>query len=280
MTEKNSKSIVVNGAGGGIGKVTIKRLADAGFRIYAGASSERSRDALNDIHPNIVPMVMNVAHEESIQKAFEFVKEDLGDQKLFGLWNNAGIMEICAFEAMTSEQIQRVININLVGTMLFFNKMLPLVERGRGRVVVTGSATGLFAAPGAPTYTATKWGLEGFCDSLRVELRQVGVKVVLLQPGLIKTPMAENAKSNVEATLGRLNEQHRADYEKIITKIAEAADNASTTPETVADTAIKAFTDEKPRSRYKSGPDAFAAGIIRMLPDGPRDFLHRKIFGL
>lgn len=275
-----SKAILVSGAGGGIGKATSLQLANAGFRVFAGAISEAERAELRALHPDIEPVLLDVTQPDSITAAVAAVTDALAGSPLFGFWGNAGIMRIAAFRNLQLGDIRQVVNVNLLGNMLMIHAVLPLLERGQSRVVITGSATGMFAGPAVSVYTATKWGIEGFVDALRIELAQIGIRLSLIQPGLIKTPMAVAATPSVDALLATMTAEDKKDYEGLVRAIGNASDKASTPPEAVAAAVVDAFTSSRPKARYRVGPDAKAVAVLRHLPDGIKDFLQRKIFGL
>ena len=167
-------TIFVNGAAGGIGAAGIVGLAEQGFRVIAGTPVEAELNQLGNLHSNIAPVQLDILSGESIESAYGNVEQLLDGQPLFGLWNNAGISAICAFKNMVPQGIRKIIEINLLGTMLFLNRGITLLARNEGRVVITGSATGMLGGPAVSVYSATKWGLEGFTDALRIELGQMG----------------------------------------------------------------------------------------------------------
>jgi NAD(P)-dependent dehydrogenase (short-subunit alcohol dehydrogenase family) len=274
------RSILVSGAGGGIGKAGSLQLAKAGFTVFAGAINEAEMDELRALHQNIKPVLLDVTQQESIRMAIQFVTNALDGDKLFGYWNNAGIMRIAAFKNLPVSEILNVINVNLTGCLLMVHASMPLLERGNSRVVITGSATGMLAGPAVSVYTATKWGIEGFVDALRIELGCIGIRLSLIQPGLVKSPMSVAATPAVDALVNGMSQEDRQDYEKLVRTIANTSAKASTMPEQVATAVVEAFTSANPKVRYRVGPDSKAVGVLRHFPDSVKDFIQRKVFGL
>ena len=274
------KSILVSGAGGGIGKAGILQLANAGFTVFAGAISDTEMAELRAVHQNIRPVLLDVTQLESIQSAIKVVEQEMGGEKLFGYWNNAGIMRIAAFKNLPLSEVQKVINVNLTGCLLMVHEALPLLERNQSRVVITGSATGMLAGPAVSVYTATKWGIEGFVDALRIELGCIGIKLSLIQPGLVKSPMSVAATPAVDALVQGMSGEDRKDYEGLVRTIANTSAKATTTPEQVACAVVEAFTSASPKVRYRVGPDSKAVSVLRHFPDSIKDFIQRKVFGL
>ena len=274
------KAILISGAGGGIGNAGALQLALAGYTVFAGAMNDAEMVALRAMHANIKPMLLDVTQDASIENAIKFVSSELGSEKLFGLWSNGGIMRISAFKNLPVSEIKNVVNVNLLGAMLIIHATLPLLERNQSRVVITGSATGMLASPAASIYSATKWGLEGFVDALRIELGIIGIRLSLIEPGLVNSPMAVAATPAVDALLATMNEQDKKDYGVLVRTIADTSAKASTKPEAVARAMVEAFTSATPKVRYRVGIDSKAVGVLRHFPDGVKDFLQRKIFGL
>ena len=274
----DEKTILVSGASGGIGKAGVEILAKNGFIVYAGGLNNSEISELGRIHQNIKPIALDVTDESSISNVIECIRTEMNDRSLFGIWANAGVTYVSSFKNMNLEQIRKVVEVNLLGNMLFIHSALPFLKRNESRVVLTGSATGMFAAPAASVYSATKWALEGFCDALRIELSRSGIALSLVQPGLVKTGMTEGAKSSVEALLEGLSDQDRDDYAPLVNKISQLSVAASTPPSHVAGAVLDAFASRKPKIRYRSGIDVKATAVLRHFPDPVKDFIQRRIF--
>ena len=274
------KSVLVSGASGGIGRAAVEELIDNGFTVYAGVLNASEASELNNIHSSINAVILDVCDEQSIASAIDFVQSDLAGEPLYGVWSNAGISCVSAFKTMRTEQIRRVIEVNLLGGLLLLHAALPLLERNRSRVVITGSATGMFAAPAVSVYTATKWALEGFTDALRIELAREGISLSLIQSGLVKTGMPDGVESSVNTLIEGMSPQEKEDFEPLVSKIAHFSATVSTTPAGTAKAVLNAFTSAKPKIRYRVGHDSKAVSVLRHFPDMIKDFIQRKIFGV
>lgn len=273
-------SIVIAGGSGGIGLAGVQCLTRAGFNVYAGVLDKAEMERLNASHENVTAFVMDIRSEDSITKALEELKTRIPPDEMLGLWSNAGISCVSAFKNMSAAEIRHQVEVNLLGTMLFINTFLPLLRRENSRVVITGSATGMFAGPGVSVYSATKFALRGFADALRVELARAGMSVSLIEAGLVNSPMSVGVRASVNSRLSSMNKQDRDDFGPLVEKIADVSDNATTTPEQVAQAVLRAFLDARPRSRYRVGIDAKAVALIKHLPDFVKDSIHRLAFGL
>lgn len=276
----DEKTILVSGASGGIGKAGVEILAKNGFIVYAGVLNNSEISELERIDRNIKPIVLDVADDSSISDVTECIRTEVNDRNLFGIWANAGVTCVSSFKNMNLGQIRKVVEVNLLGNMLFIHSALPFLKRNESRVVLTGSATGMFAAPAVSVYTATKWALEGFCDALRIELSRSGIALSLVQPGLVRTGMTEGTRSSVEALLEGFSAQDREDYGPLVNKISQLSVAASTPPSDVAGAVLDAFVSRKPKIRYRPGIDAKATAVLRHFPDPVKDFIQRRIFGV
>lgn len=276
--------VLLSGASGGIGKATALALAANRWTVFAGVLNEQEADDLRHSgEERIVPVRLDVTCTDSIAAAVASVKQAMGaGATLSGLINNAGVNYNAPVHVLDVGEIRQMVNVNLLGPILLTRAILPLLEPAHGRVVFVGSATGLMASPAVSVYAATKSGLEGLGDALRVELGVAGLRVSMVIPGVVRTPMTSGAPVVLDKMLDRMNAVDLGRYEKLMRKIVtmSAADGAGVTPETVADAITHALTAQRPKSRYRVGIDCRAVGVLRHLPDSVRDFIQRKTFGI
>lgn len=281
MTERY---ILLTGAAGGIGRATAIQLSRSGYTVLGGVLNDAEAAQLTAAQiPQLVPIVMDLQHESSIDAAMQAVRERVGTSGRFvGVANNAGIDHNAPLEALSTAEIRQMIDVNFLGSLLTTRAALPLLRAGEARVVFTGSAMGLLAAPLVTTYAATKWAIEGMSDALRLELRPLGIHVAVVEPGVVRTPMTAGLPQAAERMMQRMNAADQARYRKALFKIVELSTKpgAGVPPEKVAEAICHGLTAAKPRSRYRVGADAKAAAVIRHLPDGLRDRMQRSLFGL
>jgi NAD(P)-dependent dehydrogenase (short-subunit alcohol dehydrogenase family) len=280
----SARYILLTGAAGGIGRATAERVARLGYTVLGTVINDAEAAQLRAARiPNVEPIVMNLQSEDSINAAVEAVRERIGPSgRLAGLANNAGIDHNAPLQTLSSAEIRQMIDVNLTGSLLLTRASLPLLRAAPSRIVFTGSAMGLLAAPLVTTYAATKWAIEGLSDALRIELRPLHIHVALVEPGVVRTPMTAGMPQAAQGMVQRMSPADRAIYEKPLFKIVEVSTKpgAGVPPEKVADAICHALTADKPRTRYRVGADAKAVGFIRHLPDGVRDWLQRTTFGL
>lgn len=277
--------VLMSGASSGIGKAASEALAAAGIFVFAGALNDHEAAQIRASgHKNIQPVVLDVTSTESIDAAIAHVRGAIGsDGYLYGLVNVAGVDHNAPLQFLEPREIIQMVNVNLTGSMLLTRAALPLMRHGTSRVVFISSAMGLLPTPIVQVYCGTKSGIEGFADALRIELGAVGIKVSIIEPGVIRTPMTSVAMSMFDRMIVRLDAQHRAIYEKPMRKIAESSANPPKSIATTEDTSraiMDALTSPVPARRYQVGIDCKGARIVGMLPHALQDWIQRKVLGL
>jgi len=276
--------VLVTGTEGGIGGKAVSALAARGFTIFAGALDQSKAAIGSGQHlASIIPILLDISKPASIAAAIALIDSHLGkDGRLDGLVNIAGVNYNAPLECLSEPEIRQMVEVNLLGTILLTRAALPLLRRGRGRIIFTGSATAFLPPPLISVYAATKCALEGLADSLRVELRSLGISVSMIEPGVVQTPMTSGASAVLETMLQRMSAGDRTLYEKAMRKIVamSVAKNAGVPPEAVAEVIVQALTAPRPRARYQAGADSKITALLRHLPHSARDFLQKMTFGL
>jgi NAD(P)-dependent dehydrogenase (short-subunit alcohol dehydrogenase family) len=207
----SSPRVLVTGASTGIGEATARRLAARGFEVLAGV--RRAEDAERLRSPGIEPLTLDVTDAQQIEAARELV-----GGRIDGLVNNAGIAVTAPQEFLPVDELRRQLEVNVVGQVAVTQAMLPALRAARGRVVNVSSVGGRTALPLLGAYNASKWALEALSDSLRRELRHLGVKVSVIEPGGIRTPIWEKGTADAE----RLREQMSAEGELLYAPLIQA----------------------------------------------------------
>jgi NAD(P)-dependent dehydrogenase (short-subunit alcohol dehydrogenase family) len=248
-------TVVVTGASSGIGEACALRLARGGFDVFAGARKDEDLERLDALHERITPLRLDVADESSVAAA----KAHVGDRALAGLVNNAGISVTGPLEFIPLDELRRQLEVNVIGQVGVTQAFLPGIRAAPGRIVYIGSVGGRVALPLLSPYNASKFALEGISDSLRRELRGLGVHVAIVEPGAVATriwdkgvgaadELRQEAPPEAEAVYGKLMDSVRGEAMK-------AADDAVPADE-VAQAVEHALTAPKPKTRYPVGKDA------------------------
>ena len=268
----NRGGVVISGASTGIGRACALRLDSLGFDVFAGIRKQADADALRArASERLVPVVLDVTDQQSIEAAARQVSDSVGERGLAGLVNNAGITVTGPLEFLPLEEFRRQLEVNLIGQLAVTQSFLSLLRRDRGRVVNVSSIGGRVALPFLGPYAASKFGLEGLSDSLRRELRPWGIEVSVIEPGSVATPIWEKGVAAGDALLERVPPEGRSLYGDRIAslrKVAQATADRGMPPEEVARVIEHALTADRPRTRYLVGRDAKMRGrIARFVPD-------------
>jgi NAD(P)-dependent dehydrogenase (short-subunit alcohol dehydrogenase family) len=279
-------AVLVTGASRGIGEACALRLARDGFRVYAGVRREADGQALiGQGGAAIVPLLLDVTDATQIAAAAARIDAESPDRGLQALVNNAGVAIAGPLEFVPIEELRRQLEVNFVGQLAVTQACLPLLRRARavpdadfraGRIVFMSSISGRNALPFTGAYAASKYALEAAADALRVELLPFGLRVVLIEPGMIATPIWDTSIATAERTLERAPPQLTEFYGAALAGVRRRAARGSHSapPEHVAEAVSRALTTRKPRIRYVIGRDARTRlALQKVLPARVRDRL-------
>jgi NAD(P)-dependent dehydrogenase (short-subunit alcohol dehydrogenase family) len=258
---------LVTGASSGIGRAAALALADAGFEVV-GTSRDTSR--VTD-RGGLTFVDLDVTSDESVADVVDGVIGRFG--RIDVVVNNAGVGAAGAAEESSVGQAQDVFDINVFGVIRMTRAVLPhMRERGTGRIINISSVLGLVPAPYMASYAATKHAIEGWSESVDHEVREHGVRVLLVEPAYTNTAFEANAVQP-DSPLPVYAEQRQV-FGRIMATAIEGGDD----PAVVAKVVVAAATDPKPRLRYTAGP---LAGRIRtarrFAPSGAFDRQIRKL---
>jgi len=181
---------VITGASSGIGEATARALAASGYRLALLARrADRIKTLADELGRGAIAIQADVTDRDSVVKAAERVKTELGGTDV--LVNNAGVMLLAPFNGEGHDDHRRMIEANLLGAMTVTEVFLDQLVDGGGDLVNLSSVAGRTARPGNAVYAATKWGLNGWSESLRQEL-QPGVRVMVIEPGAVDTELTDH----------------------------------------------------------------------------------------
>lgn len=279
-------SILITGASSGIGEACAIYLDQLGFRVFAAVRKEEDGQRLRfKASDRLVPILLDVTDSASITAAKERINQILGDKGLHGLVNNAGIANAGPIEFLPLDVIERQFQVNVFGQIQVTQAFIPLLRKAKGRIVNMGSISGLVAKPFAGLYSASKFALEGFNSSLRMEMMPWGIMVSIIEPGGIATPIWEKSVQEANQLMQKsLPAQTEELYgpalrlvEKTVVKLSKEGIPAQEVVIAVAD----ALTSDQPKSRYVVGKAAKTqAFLTRFLPAPIMDQIIMKKMGL
>jgi NAD(P)-dependent dehydrogenase (short-subunit alcohol dehydrogenase family) len=279
------RSALVTGASSGIGKECALLLGSLGFQVFAGVRRAQDGAALVSAgHGRLHPVMIDVTDRSSIQAAVQSVGASIDDNASFALVNNAGITVAGPLELLPIDSLRQQLEVNVIGQVAVTQAFLPLLRARKGRIVIMGSVLGRISPPLVAPYAAAKFALEAITDSLNLELRKWGIRVVLLEPGNIATPIWEKSKNSVLEKLDALEPQKQELYRDTrgdIERLAAAFARGGIPSSRVAKTVAKALTVRAPRTRYRIGLDSkFLSTFAPLTPDRFRYWLTRRILSL
>jgi NAD(P)-dependent dehydrogenase (short-subunit alcohol dehydrogenase family) len=278
-------STLVTGASTGIGRATVLHLDEKGWRVFAGVRREEDAASLREAgSERLVPLMLDVTDAEQIAAAAERIGADVGEAGLDGLVNNAGIAVPGPLETLPIDDFKRQVEVNLSAHVAVTQAMLPSIRRAQGRIVFITSIGGLMAFPMFGAYHAAKFGLEAVGDVFRQELRPWGIKVAIVEPGSIATPIWERGEAEVDAIAARARDGHVDLYGEAIDAYRDVARKTGARgipPERVAKKIERALTARRPRTRYLVGADARGQALAQaVLPDRLVDWLVARATGM
>ena len=265
------RSVLVTGASTGIGRATALRLDGAGWRVFAGFRDPAHGESLRaEGSERIVPVQLDVTEPEQIAAAAARVEEDAKDG-LHGLVNNAGVAIPGPLETIPLDDFRRQLEVNLVAYVAMTQALLPQIRRAEGRVVFVSSIGGRIAFPFGGPYHASKFGTEAIGDVFRQELRPWGLRVAIVEPGSIDTPIWERGQSTateIEAKAPGTNLLYGSAIEKFRKVIQDTAERGIP-PEKVAKAIAHALESNRPKTRYLVGLDAKVQARLKPLIPTP-----------
>lgn len=277
--------IFITGTSSGIGRACLERLLSASFSVFAAVRRETDAgDLLQLFGDRVHPVLMDLTDQDSIAAAVSQVEAQLGTGGLTGLVNCAGIGVSGPVEYLPLAELRRQFEVNVFGQIAVTQGLLPLLRRGKGRIVNIGSIGDRVTIPFGGPLCASKHALAALNDALRQELYPWGIHVCLIEPASISTPAVDKLVSDNEQFVGTMSAKAQSRYRAIFrefTRRAAAREKGGSPPSVVADAVLQALTATRPRTRYLCGKDARLLAILsRLLTDRLFDRLRRKLFGI
>ncbi|XP_031707883.1 retinol dehydrogenase 7-like [Anarrhichthys ocellatus] len=260
-----SKYVYITGCDTGFGNLLARHLDKIGFRVIASCFSEKGEEDLRkSCSNNLITTHLDVRSKDSVAKVAATIKEKVGERGLWAVVNNAGVsIPSGPCDWLTIDDYKSMLDVNLLGVIAVTLSVLPLIKKARGRVVNVASVFGRISVTGGP-YTVSKYGVEAFNDSLRLNMAPFGVKVLCIEPGFFKTNVTDATilTHNVNTLWDRLPQDMRDDYGTeflqkslvtIIDKVAKISDGDLMKVVNCMEHAVSAA---RPRTRYSPGWDA------------------------
>ncbi|AWO95571.1 putative retinol dehydrogenase 3-like [Scophthalmus maximus] len=265
VPDKGGKYVYITGCDSGFGNLLARHLDKQGFRVIASCFSEKGEEDLRkSCSSNLLTTHLDVMSQDSVAKVAAMVKDKVGERGLWAVVNNAGVSIPSAnCDWLTIDDYKSMLDVNLNGVIAVTLSVLPLIKKARGRVVNVASVFGRVSVTGGP-YCVSKFGVEAFNDSLRLNMSQFGVKVLCIEPGFFKTNVTNCAilTKNIQMLWDRLPQEVRDDYgpeylpktfEVLAKKVPMLSDGDLMKVVSCMEHAVSAV---RPRTRYSPGWDA------------------------
>ena len=219
----------------------------------------------------LTPLLLDVTDADSIRRARAAVEQAVGEAGLSGLVNNAGIAYGGPVEFLELDELRRAFEVNFFGAIAVTQAFLPRSAPGHGRIVNMSSNSGLVAAPFLTPYTTSKWALEALSDALRVELDPWKIRVVVIEPGAINTPIWTKGKRTVARIRERLPREAAGLYDETVRALEAGLRPHGIPPEHVARAVEHALTAAAPTNALCRRRGCRPHRLVARLPDGVRD---------
>lgn len=288
-----TRIIVITGASSGIGRATALYLARRGYHVIACVRKPRDAQELlleaedrQTGSGKLETQLVDVNVAADIERLTAYVAELFASDEnigFFGLINNAGVSPVAPIEMVSMEELNYIFQTNVFSVVRLTQAMLPFLKYTTGRIVNISSGSGVMAIPLSGAYSMSKFSIEALSDVLRVELKQFGIEVVVVEPGLIQTPIHEKNNNSMEQLLASFDAQQRDDYEDALRSYVEnqgrMARNA-TPAISVSKVIRKALETKRPKTRYGAGKDAKVLRNVHwLLNDRVRDKIAASLCG-
>ncbi|CAM4493959.1 MAG: hypothetical protein LEGION0403_FIIPPAGN_00487 [Legionella sp.] len=256
------KTILITGCSSGIGLDAAQALQKRGYQVIA--SCRKKEDQQHLIALGLDAVLLDVNDSGSIKTAFAEVLTKTGGH-LDVLINNAGYGQVGALEDVSREALRQQFETNVFGLMELSALAIPVMrQQGQGRIINISSILGIISIPFRGAYNASKYAVEGISDTLRLELKSSGIKVIAIEPGPIESRFRDNCVESTFTTIHPEKSHFNAQYTKLIQSHKETGSNSlfTKTPEAVIAKLIHAIESKRPRAKY---PVTFPAHVMIFL---------------
>lgn len=282
-TSSTRKTAIVTGASSGIGEATARELARRGFDV---ALIARREDRLTLLAKDLEALggrayviVADLSEDEDTERAAQKALEYLG--RIDVLVNNAGYSPGAALEQVSRQSLRHIFDVNVLSALHLAGAVTPQMRAQKsGRIINVGSLAGAVPAPLAVAYSSTKAALKMATDSLRLELSQFGIRVMLIVPGFVDTAVFDNAREGAQ----HLREDPKNPYLKMMFDLDDLAKKNLAnplSPDTVAQIIADAATHENPKARYYTPLSAMLQSFfLSMLPAKWLDAILARVYKL
>ncbi len=264
-------AVLISGASRGIGRATALRLAAAGWDVLATVRRPEDGAALEaEAGERLRALELDVTDEEQLAAL-----EGQLPERLDAVVNNAGVVVSGPLESLSAAELRNQFDVNVVGAVALTNLVLPRLRASRGRIVFLSSLSGRVSTPMTGAYNASKFALEAVADAWRLELRQWGIAVILVEPAMTDTDLWRQAPETLAAAEAEMSAEHRqlyADHLDGMRRTVPRIQKMAKPVDTVTAVVERALTSARPKARYPVGIDVkVQAALVGVTPTRLKD---------
>ena len=265
------KSIVITGTSTGIGYACSKHFIEQGYKVFGSVRNNNDAERIsNELGNNFIPLIFDVTDETAVKESVKVVENHIGDQKLSGLINNAGLGVMGTIQSLTAEQFKYQFDVNVLGVFHCCQAYLDLLgaDKNRkgdpGKIINISSISGEIGMPFMSAYNMSKFGLEGFSEGIRRELLMYGIDVVVIAPGPIKTPIWK--KINQKDEVKRYDNSDFRESLARAMKMTDKMEQVGFEPIVIAERALSVIENKKNNTRYRIDPTRMQNILLQLFP--------------
>ncbi len=257
------KSILITGCSSGIGLAAAIGLKARGWRVIATARNEEDLVRLQ-VDIGVEPLYLELSDPSSVAACADKALE-MTEGRLFALFNNAAYGQVGAIEDISTDLLRYQMEVNLFSWHELVRRVLPYMRAQKsGRIVQCSSVLGFVSGKFRGSYCASKFALEALSDAMRLELRDTGIHVSLIEPGPIRTRFVERALDGFRKYIDIEGSAHREEYfERLALMEAGGQNRFKLEPEAVVEKLIHALESSNPKARYFVTIPTYAANFMR-----------------
>lgn len=274
------ETVLITGCSSGIGYHVAKRLKEKGYDVYTTARTTEDQERLNA--ENLNCFILDYADSKSVQSFADALFDNL-EGELFAVFHNGAYGQPGAVEDLTRDALEKQFAANVFGWMELNNRLIPLMrEKNRGRILFNSSVLGLVSLPFRGAYNASKYAIEGFADTLRLELSDTDIKVCLIEPGPIESDFRPNALQALKDNVNMDASVHHQRYKRTLHRLAKEGnvDPFTLSPEAVFEKVLHALQSNNPKPHYYVTKPTYIMGFLkRLLPTRLMDKFILKVAG-
>lgn len=283
--EAQTKRVLITGCSSGIGRSTAVHFARLDWHVIATVRHQEDADSLQMLgYTNIQAEILDVDDEAQISALIQKISEQDEQTGLDALINNAGIARPYPLEHAPTEHFHQHLSTNVIAPIVITNACLPLLKKNQGIIINVSSTTSRLPTPFLGAYSASKAAINALSDVLRLELAHAGVRVVVVEPGTVDTPLHEKLYIEQNSLSQNLSTQGIVEYQNTLERniqLQKNLKNNAVKPSRVAKLICRIASADNPKPQYRIGIDSHVTGWIEPLTPAPmKDRLWKTMLGL